>query len=77
MQSPLPLPSMPADAFGGAAWRKSSHSQGGGGDCVELTAVPGLVGVRDSKNAAGPNLAFSKKAFQRFTAKMKECSYDL
>ncbi len=77
MQSPLSLPQTPTDAFGGAAWRKSSHSQGGGGDCVELAAVSGLVGVRDSKNTAGPNLAFGKKAFRRFAAKVKDGSFDL
>lgn len=39
-------------------WRKSSHSGGEGGQCVEL-GVADLVGllVRDSKNARGPVLA--------------------
>lgn len=36
-----------------AAWRKSSHSGGNGGECVELTH---LGAVRDSKNPSGPAL---------------------
>jgi hypothetical protein len=37
-----------------ASWRKSSHSNGDGGNCVEVaTGVPGAVPVRDSKHADG------------------------
>lgn len=37
-----------------ALWRKSSYSNGSGGDCVEVAdGVPGVVPVRDSKRAAG------------------------
>lgn len=36
----------------GAAWHKSSYSNGDGGDCVEVAhGVPGLVPVRDSKRS--------------------------
>lgn len=37
--------------LGHAEWRKSSRS--GGGDCVEIARVPGLVAVRDSKHPGG------------------------
>jgi hypothetical protein len=37
------------------AWRKSSHSGGDNGNCVELAC--GLDALRDSKNPAGPVLA--------------------
>ncbi|MEV5827496.1 DUF397 domain-containing protein [Spirillospora sp. NPDC052242] len=36
-------------------WRKSSHS-GANGNCVELAALPGAVGVRDSEDPDGPVL---------------------
>jgi hypothetical protein len=37
-------------------WRKSSRSNGAGGECVEVAVTTDGVGVRDSKNAAGPVL---------------------
>lgn len=37
-----------------ATWVKSSFSQGGGSECVEVTRdVPGVIGIRDSKNPGG------------------------
>ncbi|WP_406391310.1 DUF397 domain-containing protein [Streptomyces sp. NBC_00887] len=43
-----------------AVWRKSSYSNGDGGNCVEVAdGFPGLVPVRDSKSPAGPALAFT------------------
>ncbi|MET7367336.1 DUF397 domain-containing protein [Streptomyces sp. NPDC005566] len=42
-----------------AVWRKSSYSNGDGGNCVEVAdGFPGFVPVRDSKTPAGPALAF-------------------
>ncbi|MEV0483932.1 DUF397 domain-containing protein [Streptomyces sp. NPDC050508] len=36
------------------AWRKSSYSQGGANDCVEVAdGYTGLVPVRDSKTPTG------------------------
>jgi Domain of unknown function (DUF397) len=49
-----------------AVWRKSSRSNGQGGNCVEVALVDGLVGVRDSKQAEGPVLVFSREAWQGF-----------
>jgi len=40
-------------------WRKSSHSSGQGGACVELAYVGA---VRDSKNPTGPVLPVSDLA---------------
>jgi hypothetical protein len=37
-------------------WRKSSYSGTTNGDCVEVAMNPDAVGVRDSKNTAGPIL---------------------
>jgi len=41
-------------------WRRSSHSDGDGGECVELAALSGQVLVRDSKNPDGPVLSFQR-----------------
>ncbi|WP_027645972.1 DUF397 domain-containing protein [Salinispora fenicalii] len=51
----------------GARWRKSTKSGGNGGDCVEVADnLPGVVGVRDSKDPHGPTLAFGPAAWQAF-----------
>ncbi|MET8281041.1 DUF397 domain-containing protein [Micromonospora sp. NPDC005174] len=51
----------------GAQWRKSTRSSGNGGDCVEVADnLPGVVGVRDSKDQAGPALSFSSAAWRAF-----------
>ncbi|MDA5140560.1 DUF397 domain-containing protein [Streptomyces sp. AD681] len=48
-------------------WRKSSYSNGTGGECVEVAdGLPGLVPVRDSKSPAGPVLLFGGGAWTRF-----------
>jgi hypothetical protein len=54
-----------------ASWRTSSYSNIGG-ECVELAAVNGVVGVRDTRNRAGAMLAFSPQAWQRFATGAKE-----
>lgn len=48
-------------------WRKSSRSNGGGeGDCVEVAELPDLVAMRDSKDPAGPILAFTRIEWRSF-----------
>lgn len=52
----------------GAKWFKSSRS-GASKDCVEIAFLDGgIVGVRDSKNPAGPALVFTPAEWQAFTA---------
>ncbi|NBE83238.1 DUF397 domain-containing protein [Micromonospora rubida] len=54
----------------GARWRKSSRSSGNGGNCVEVADnLPGVVGVRDSKDPAGPALTFPPTAWRTFVAR--------
>ncbi|MFG1675315.1 DUF397 domain-containing protein [Micromonospora sp. NPDC049282] len=49
-----------------AIWRKSTRS-GTQGDCVEVADnLVGLVGVRDSKDPAGPVLTFAPDAWRAF-----------
>ncbi|MFV2101639.1 DUF397 domain-containing protein [Micromonospora sp. LOL_024] len=50
-----------------AQWRKSTRSGSNGGDCVEVADnLSGIVAVRDSKDPAGPALAFAPAAWARF-----------
>ncbi|OBQ47895.1 DUF397 domain-containing protein [Streptomyces sp. H-KF8] len=50
-----------------AGWRKSTYSNGQGGDCLELADnIPGTVPVRDSKNPAGPVLFVTPAAWAVF-----------
>ncbi|MEW2432641.1 DUF397 domain-containing protein [Streptomyces caniferus] len=49
------------------AWRKSSYSNGGDANCVEVSdGFPGAVPVRDSKNPEGPVLLFPAAAWSDF-----------
>ncbi|MFJ6197219.1 DUF397 domain-containing protein [Micromonospora sp. NPDC092111] len=51
----------------GATWRKSTRSGSGGGDCVEVADnLVGIVGVRDSKDPAGPVLTLEPKTWKAF-----------
>ncbi|WP_067567709.1 DUF397 domain-containing protein [Nocardia acidivorans] len=50
----------------GARWFKSSRS-GAGKECVEVAFLAdGRVGVRDSKNPAGPALVFGAREWDSF-----------
>jgi hypothetical protein len=51
-----------------ATWRKSSFSQGGGSDCVEVAFVASGVAVRDSKDASGPVIDVPEASWRRFVA---------
>ncbi|MCD0453357.1 DUF397 domain-containing protein [Actinocorallia sp. API 0066] len=49
-------------------FRKSSHSQER--QCVEVADGGSTVVVRDSKDTAGPTLAFSRSAWSTFAKKI-------
>jgi Domain of unknown function (DUF397) len=50
-----------------AAWRKSTYSGSGSGNCVEVASnLPGLIAVRDSKYPHGPALTFSTATWFAF-----------
>ncbi|MDT0459914.1 DUF397 domain-containing protein [Streptomyces sp. DSM 41527] len=56
-----------------AVWRKSSYTNGDGGDCVEVVDdLPGIVPVRDSKNPHGPAIVFPAAAWSSFVSAVKE-----
>ncbi|MDH6575728.1 DUF397 domain-containing protein [Kitasatospora sp. MAP5-34] len=50
------------------SWVKSSHSGTEGGNCVEVATCPDTVHVRDSKDKAGPQLAFTPAAWAEFVS---------
>ncbi|MFJ9560250.1 DUF397 domain-containing protein [Streptomyces fuscichromogenes] len=55
-----------------AVWRKSSYSDGGDNNCVEVAyGHPGIVPVRDSKVPAAGSLVFSDVAWSGFVAGVK------
>ncbi|CAM5670936.1 DUF397 domain-containing protein [Streptomyces purpurascens] len=50
-----------------ARWRKSSYSNGDGGNCVEVAdGIPGTVPVRDSKLADSPVVLVGAAAWGTF-----------
>lgn len=59
------------EMIGVPAWRTSSYSGSGGGQCTEVAAVPGTVLVRDSRDPDGPRLAFGVQAWRVFAARVK------
>ncbi|MFE7301184.1 DUF397 domain-containing protein [Streptomyces sp. NPDC057579] len=55
-----------------ASWRRSSYSNGSGGNCVEVAdGLPGIVPVRDSKDPQGLALVFSAAGWASFVAAVK------
>ena len=56
----------------GAQWRTSTRSSNGGDTCVEVADnLPGIVGVRDSKDRHGPVLTFGPEAWHAFVGTVK------
>ncbi|GAA4081529.1 hypothetical protein GCM10022214_45510 [Actinomadura miaoliensis] len=58
-------------------WRKSSHSNGAGGECVELAAAHPGVAVRDSRQPTGPILSFQSDEWATFLQNVKAGQHDL
>ncbi|GAA2347294.1 DUF397 domain-containing protein [Streptomyces cuspidosporus] len=47
-------------------WKKSSHSSGEGGQCVEVARTVGAVHIRDSKRTTGPVLTVTPTEWTAF-----------
>lgn len=57
------------------AWRKSSYStEQDLGTCVEVAELDDRLGVRDSKDPAGPHLSFSRSSWAAFLAAVRSRS---
>ena len=55
-----------------ARWRKSSYSNGSGGECIEVAdGVTGVVPVRDSKVPNGPLLLLPASAWSPFISSLR------
>jgi hypothetical protein len=57
-------------------WRKSSHSDQEGGNCVEVAELFSAIAVRDSKDPDGPKLAFGRGAFSALARDIRSGRYD-
>jgi len=63
---------MRASDLSHVTWRRSSRSNGGGGGaCVEVAELSGRVAMRDSKDPAGPVLAFTPAEWRAFLDGMR------
>jgi hypothetical protein len=61
-----------------AVWKKSSRSNGNGGNnCVEVAFLDTGVAVRDSKNRSGPALTFTQAEWTAFVDSAKDGEFDL
>jgi Domain of unknown function (DUF397) len=49
------------------AWRKTRHSVGGNGACVEVASFDGCIGVRDSKDPGGNVMKCPTAQWRSFT----------
>jgi hypothetical protein len=53
------------------AWRKSSHSGGNEGNCVEVADLNSHVGVRDSKDPSAGHLTLTRRDFADLLAHLR------
>ncbi len=69
-----PVPSMEFAPEG--SWFKSSYSDQGGGNCLEVAVRGAQVGVRDSKDKKGPALGLTRAAYVAFIGTVKSGDVD-
>ncbi|MCW2902700.1 MAG: hypothetical protein JWO67_4965 [Streptosporangiaceae bacterium] len=58
-----------------ASWRKSSRSDNSGA-CVSVAALGPYCAVRDSRDASGPVIIFSKAALRTFFRRIEQGNFD-
>lgn len=64
---------IPTHVLESASWRKSSYSEGGDTNCLEVAdGFPGLVPVRDSKVPDGPALIVPAAAWTAFVSAVRD-----
>jgi hypothetical protein len=56
-------------------WRKAKSSVSNGA-CVEVASMDGMVGVRDSKDPAGPMLTYTSAKWHSFLEDAKKGELD-
>ncbi|MEU8506056.1 DUF397 domain-containing protein [Streptomyces brevispora] len=52
-------------------WRKSSYSNGTGGECVEVADLESVIGVRDSTRLGGPHIAVRRGTWSDFVSSLR------
>jgi len=52
-------------------WRKSSRSNGAGGECVEVANVRPGIAIRDSKDPSGPSLSLEAQQWTTLLRSIK------
>ena len=61
-----------------AVWKKSSRSNGNGGNnCVAVAYLDTAVAVRDSKDPSGPALVFNSATWTEFLNSAKNGEFDI
>ena len=69
---------MPAHRLNTAVWKKSSRSNGNGGNnCVEVARLDTAFAVRDSKDPSGPALIFGSASWTEFLNSAKDGEFDI
>lgn len=59
-----------------AVWRKSKRSGAYGDNCVEVAFIADAIAVRDSKDAGGPALVFTRGEWAAFLDGAKNGEFD-
>lgn len=54
----------------GLVWRRSSHSNTQGNQCVEVALCDGRIVLRDLKDPDGPVLTFSRAEWREFVRRL-------
>jgi hypothetical protein len=52
-------------------WRKSTYSDGNGGECVELASAAGTILVRDTADRAGATLTVTAQAWRDLLTRLR------
>ncbi|MFE7037929.1 DUF397 domain-containing protein [Streptomyces atratus] len=52
-------------------WRKSSYSNGAGGECIEVADLRATVGIRDSKRPYGRHIVVQRDSWAGFIASVR------
>jgi hypothetical protein len=60
-----------------AQWVKSTRSESGRDNCVEVAFVDEAIAVRDAKNPTGPALIFTAAEWDAFVGGAKDGEFDL
>jgi len=61
-----------------AVWKKSTRSNGNGGNnCVEVAILDTVAAVRDSKDRAGPVLTFDRAEWAAFIDGVRDREFDI